>query len=325
MNPTPLWLASLFWTIAAAIGSPRPIVDTPSAGLPQEAPATDLYLAEISSADGRLTVSTPTNLTERDGYDNQPFFTADGRRLLYTSIRDGQADTYAVELGSRRIWSLIRTRESEYSPTPIPGETRFSVVRVESDSAQRLWSFADDGSDPKLLLPGLEPVGYHAWGDASTVAVFVLGDPPSLHLVNVRSGDRKRVADGVGRSLHRIPGRRAISFVRKRAADAWWIEQLDLETGETRQLLRTRPGREDHAWLPDGSLLMGDGPRLYRAEPWTESPEWRLVADFAEAGLAEITRLAVAPDGDQLALVAVPADRADPGGAAGTGEREAAP
>ena len=32
------------------------------------------------------------------------------------------------------------------------GGTRFSVIRVERDSTQRLWSFALDGSDPQLML-----------------------------------------------------------------------------------------------------------------------------------------------------------------------------
>ena len=43
-------------------------------------PATDIYLADLRVADGRVQVGTPVNVTARPGYDNQPFFLPDGRR-----------------------------------------------------------------------------------------------------------------------------------------------------------------------------------------------------------------------------------------------------
>src|SRR3954452_5210218 len=54
----------------------------------QGPPATDIYLAELRDVHGRVSVGAPVNVTARPGYDNQPFFLADGRRFLYTSIRE---------------------------------------------------------------------------------------------------------------------------------------------------------------------------------------------------------------------------------------------
>ncbi|MDX1675452.1 MAG: hypothetical protein R3314_11715, partial [Longimicrobiales bacterium] len=141
---------------------------------------TDIYLLPLDrQEDGRLVAAgEPRPVTDRDGYDNQPHFTPDGR-LLYTSIRDGQADTYLYDPATGETTRVTTTPESEYSPTPIPGSDRFSVVRVEADSTQRLWSFAPDGSRPRLVLEDVAPVGYHAWSD-DRVALFVLGDPPTL-------------------------------------------------------------------------------------------------------------------------------------------------
>ena len=46
----------------------------------QGPPATDIYLADLRVAQGRVTVGPPVNVTVRPGYDNQPFFLPSGRK-----------------------------------------------------------------------------------------------------------------------------------------------------------------------------------------------------------------------------------------------------
>lgn len=73
----------------------------------QGPPATDIYLADLRVARGRVTVDAPVNVTARPGYDNQPFFLPDGRAFLYTSVReDSQADIYRYDIaGSGRAFA----------------------------------------------------------------------------------------------------------------------------------------------------------------------------------------------------------------------------
>lgn len=266
-------------------------------------PATDIHLASLEGAGASLRLTAPRNITDRAGYDNQPHFTPDGRGILYTSIReDGQADTYRYELETGSTVRLTDTPESEYSPTPLPGGSGFSVVRVEADSSQRLWRFDASGGSPTLTLPDIEPVGYHAWIDSETVALFVLGEPPTLQIVDVTTGSARVAAESIGRSLHRIPGGTELAFVRKRDEEEWWIEALDPGTGTTRALVRTRPGSEDFAWTVDGAIVMGQGSRLFVWHP-AAGGEWVLIADLEGAGISEITRVAVAPNGRRIALV----------------------
>ena len=97
-------------------------------------PATDIYVADLRVVDGRVQVGPLVNVTARPGYDNQPFFLPDGRAFLYTSIReDSQADIYRYDLERATSVRLTATRESEYSPTPLPDGRGFSTVRVEAD------------------------------------------------------------------------------------------------------------------------------------------------------------------------------------------------
>jgi dipeptidyl aminopeptidase/acylaminoacyl peptidase len=283
-----------------AFGALVALLPTPAAA---QAPAgTDIWLADLAIRGGRLEVGAPVNITDRDGYDNQPAFTPDGRAVLYTSIReDGQADIYRYDIATRAHERVTRTPESEYSPTPLPDGSGFSVIRVEADSTQRLWRFAADGSGAALVLEAVRPVGYHAWGDDAAVALFVLGDPPTLRIADARSGRVDVVASDIGRSLHRIPGRREISFLHRVAGGERWIEAVDLATREVRPLAPPLDGSEDYAWTPDGTLLMGQGSRLFRWD--ADAREWRLVADLATAGVRGITRIAVSPRGDRLAIV----------------------
>ncbi|MEE9533170.1 MAG: hypothetical protein V3W06_02030, partial [Acidimicrobiia bacterium] len=135
---------------------------------------TDIYVGSLSLSGGRLAVTGLKNATNRDGYDNQPSFGPSGTFFFYTSARSGgQTDIFRYDIGSGTSGPVTRTPESEYSPTIMPGGTSFSVIRVEADSAQRLWSFGMDGRNPTLLLEDVMPVGYHAWGDSRTLALFV--------------------------------------------------------------------------------------------------------------------------------------------------------
>lgn len=275
----------------------------------QGAAGTEIHLLSLSLRDSSAAVGAPVNITARPGYDNQPSFTPDGRAVLFTSVRDdGQSDIYRYDIQSRATDRVTRTPESEYSATAMPDGRRMSVIRVEADSTQRLWSFAADGTDPRLVLRDIKPVGYHAWANDSVLALFVLGSPATLQVANARTGTARTLVGGIGRSIHRIPGTAAISFVHKQSDSVWVIQRLDPATDAMTTLVRTLARAEDYAWAPDGSILMAQGNRLFR---WKAKPgstgavtEWVEIASFAQPELQRLSRIAVSPRGDWVALVA---------------------
>jgi len=270
-------------------------------------PATDIYLAPLRVQDGRVVVGAPVNVTARPGYDNQPFFLPDGRAFLYTSIRaDSQADIYRYDIGARTSTRLTATRESEYSPTPLPDGRGFSVVRVEADSTQRLWAFDFDGSRPRLVLDSIKPVGYHAWADDHTLVLYVLGTPPTLQIADTRAPSTRGavVAQNIGRPLQRVPGSSAIAFLQRDSLAGNWIKEVNLQTKAVTPLVRALEGAEFFAWT-GGIALAARGTKLFQWNP-RRGQDWEEVADFAVAGLTKVTRLAVSPKGDRLAIVAVP-------------------
>jgi dipeptidyl aminopeptidase/acylaminoacyl peptidase len=309
------FLACLFLFDHARAQQPTPAAP-PSPAPAQSPPDTDIFVVALKSDGGKLTFGQPANITKRVGYDNQPSFLPDGQTLLFTSQREhDQTDIYRYDLRTGATTQLTSTPESEYSPTLMPGGKFFSVVRVEADKTQRLWKFPlAGGAVASLVLDNVKPVGYHLWIDARTLALFVLGDEKTkqqntLQLVTLAK-DRPTAIEvstehiNVGRSLQHVPRRAgAFSFVHKTTPDEWLIKIIDVPAHRTELLTRTLPGSEDLAWLPDGSILMARDSKLFRYDP-TGEHTWQEIADFAPAGLRKITRLALNPKGDRLALVA---------------------
>lgn len=266
-------------------------------------PATDIYLVEVGIANGAVQIiGSPVNATDRAAYDNQPFFLPDGKSFLYTAFQeDGQTDIVRYDIANGSKHNVTKTPEGEYSATVMPGGKSFSVIRVEADGTQRLWKFPFGVGEPSLVLENIKPVGYHAWGNEKTLALFVLGEPPTLQIADTGTGKAGVILGNVGRSLHKIPGQEAFSFVHKVSDSEWWIKTIDIATRDITPLTKTLPGSEDYAWTSDESIIMGQGAKLYF---WKTGQEWQEIADFSTAGITAITRIAISPKGDRLAFVA---------------------
>jgi hypothetical protein len=201
-------------------------------------PSTEVYVAAFSVNGSTVTVGKPENISNSPGYDNQPSFTPDGSALLFTSDRASsqrtllkepvqrivpgqqqiaartQTDIFRYDLIKKVLGNLTVTPESEYSPTVTPDGSGISVIRVEQDGTQRLWRFTINGRKPSLVLANVKPVGYHAWLDEQTLALFVLGPPATLQIADTTSGTAQILATDIGQSVQRIPTG-GVSFVQQ--------------------------------------------------------------------------------------------------------------
>ena len=270
----------------------------------------DIYVADLSVLDGLHYVGPLQNITNRAyTYDHQPAFTPDSRSLLYTT-EYGYGERVQTEisryyLSSRRETRITRTEQSEYSAAPVPGDRAFSTVRVEADSTQRVWRFTMEGMDGEVLRTNLDAVGYYAWGNETTLLLYVLGSPPTARIADLTTGQSEVVAGGVGRSMHKIPNRNAWSFVERVSADEAWINEVNIGTHEVRRLIRTIGGSEFHAWTPEGVLLMALESRIYQWDPELVNGDWSRIADLEDVRIT-VSRITVSPDGSKVAIVGHP-------------------
>jgi dipeptidyl aminopeptidase/acylaminoacyl peptidase len=254
-------------------------------------------VASLALSAGGYSVGKPANITARAGYDNQPSFSPDGRSIYFTSQRAGQTDIYRHELAGGTNAQVTATAENEYSPTVMPDGRHFSVIR---DSVQLLWAFTLEGNPVRPLLDSIKPIGYHTWLNADTVFVFVLGSPATLRRAELQRGTAEVVARDIGRGLARIPGRRAISYA-QRDSSGMSVRSIDPVTGVGETVTRLPAENEFFAWAPSGDLFSASGNRLLLLRP--REREWTEVARFSETGLQQISRLAISPSGDRIALV----------------------
>ena len=268
----------------------------------------EIYLMPLSVQGARIAVGKPTNITNRKGYDNQPSFSPDGREVFFTSVRDdAQADIYKYNVESRVTERLTKSApESEYSALLLPNPKRFSVIRVEKDSTQRLWSFASDGSDGRVVFTGIKPVGYHTWIDANHLALFVLGSPNALVLADTRTGKGDTLARDIGRSLLTLPHGGGFSYLSHHGQD-WVLTVVRLKKNSAVAYINpvvTLPRGMDYVVWIGGGLIGGTGSKLYS---WKPGGTWSEIADLASAGLTRISRIAVSANHRTLAIVAEPA------------------
>ena len=266
---------------------------------------TDILLADIEWSTEGPRIGTPTNLTQRGDYDNQPHFVPDGSGLWYTANdpQNGQSDIWRYDFASGMVARVTASApESEYSATPLPDGSGISTIRVEADSMQRLWRFDEDGSNAEVLMPELAPVGYHTWADENTLVMFVLGRPATLQRGDVRTGQAEVVAENIGRSIWTIPGTQDVSFMQQDEDREFAIMRLPFGGGAPELIIQGVPGAQYHAWAPDGTLFTASGHLVYARIPEIGSV-WQTVGDFMDLHLT-FSRLAVSPDGSQIALVA---------------------
>ncbi len=266
---------------------------------------TDIYVAEGDWTGDGPRFSGLANVTKRAGYDNQPNFLPDGSGFIYTVINDdGLSDIWMYRLGAAVPERLTMTLTTEFMPKVMPAGVGFSSIRYE-EGFSRLWAFSSDGRPERVILRDHLPFGYYTWLNASQVAMvasYSLGEDEhgELQIVDVATQAVRTVAGDVGRCVAPL-GEDGLVFVDK-SAEPWMVRGIDIFSGEERFSFPGRTGMEDFAMLHDGSVLMGDGRRLYRRGPGMD--DWEIVADWSEELAGPISRIAASSDGSYIAIVA---------------------
>ena len=265
--------------------------------------STDIYLAPLSMQNGRPVVGDAGEPHASPGLRQSTVVHArqPSDPLHVDSRRRPVGHLSRRRLDARPITRVTTTPESEYSATVMPGGKRFSVIRVERDSTQRLWSFALDGSDPRVVLEPLKPVGYHAWIDPNNLALVRARQPERAGARGCSHRKSDTLARGIGRSLA-FARRSGFSFVRHVDSTSTitamtWPGRRPATCSRCRALAGSRVARPGHVLTPPDRRSCRGAPARRRGRRSAISPP---------PDSTDITRLAVSPDGKWLAIVAIP-------------------
>jgi len=261
---------------------------------------TDLFLINVN--DGKLEVTNPINISNKEDYDNQPSF-YDDNDILFSSTRNGQTDIalYHIKTGSID-WVSNTAGASEYSPTKVLNKNSISAIRLDTNGLQRLYTYENGIGNHKELLKNLK-VGYHVWYSPEILVTTVLVENSmDLVIVNPKNNTSKTIHKNVGRSLHKIPNTNLVSFV-KQGDKTSTLMSLNPSSSETKKIISLTNKSQDICWMNDGTVLTGYGKSILKFNPQTDS-NWNELARFSNKNINNISRLAINTTNTKLVLVA---------------------
>lgn len=266
--------------------------------------STEVYLFDLSKKETTFELTNPVNISDNEGYDNQPSFLIDGSGVFLSSTRNGQTDIALYSISDKKLNYLNNTPSlSEYSPIQTPDKVGISFIILSEDGTQQFWKINPSKPEPTILESELV-IGYYVWYTNDIYFCFVLpseNSPSTLQMHTLEKGEKEILGNNPGRSLHNIPKKKAISFIDKNGS-SWKIKAYYPETKTFKDLVNTLPDVEDMVWIDTNTIIMGKGSKLYFYDLREEvGKKWELISDLSEFGLDGITRLAY-QDG-KLAIV----------------------
>jgi len=265
--------------------------------------AHEVYLFDFIQNDSTntYTLKNPINISNNKGvYDNQPSFLMDGMGVLFSSTRNDQTDIVLYDIEKKEKRWMTNSTGSEYSPQQTPNKKFFSAVKLDTDDTQLLWHYSFRRKKPRVLVDKLK-IGYHAWFNEKMIVSFVLGDPAILQVNHLKYKIKYPIDKNIGRSIHKIPTTELISII-SLEHDEPEIYSIDPISSEKKYIADPLEGSQDMALAQDKTIIMGKANKLYKLKPGDDKT-WIEIASLSEFGLDGITRIAISPLGNKIAIV----------------------
>ncbi len=270
----------------------------------------EIFLFNMKIENGQVFLSNGINITNHKGYDNQPFFHPSRPVIYYSSFNDsGRSDIKYYNYETKETKNFTLTHDREYSPTVTPDGNFISCIIQRDNGAQDLAKYPIDGGRSEVLINHLK-IGYHEWAGENKLLLYVLDDSihNSLHYYYLEKNADTVIAENIGRSLHKIPGQNAMSFVQKTSEKTSVIKKFDMSTGVISTVVATLPGQDYFTWLQNGLMLMSDGNKLYYRQETAfqeiKDKGWQPVIVAGDISMLKgVTRLAADAANNDLAIV----------------------
>jgi hypothetical protein len=274
---------------------------------------TEIYLFDMKVDKGQVTLSNGINITNHQGYDNQPSFHPSKPWIYFTSSEDSasidSSDIKIYNYQAKQTTRFTNTNDREFSPIVTPDGRFVSCVLQRRNGDQDLVEYPIDGSKPKVLINHLK-IGYYAWASENSLFLFVLDDSThySLHYYQLANDVDTVVAEYIGRGVNKMPGQNAMSFVQKISDTLSVLKRFDLSSGAVSNIIYTVRGKDQLTWLQNNTVLMCDGKQIfyYKVDPYIEfkDKKWKPVTMMDQVRkFKSITRLATNAENTKLAVV----------------------
>lgn len=265
-----------------------------------QVPDTDLWLFKIETDKNKKSVLTHSaNITNRSGYDNQPSFSPDGKKLFYVSIGDDkQSDIFCYVVKSKKILRVTNTKESEYSPVISNDGKYLNSVVVEADSAQRI-HFIDAKTGLHEKKIETDSVGYYTFLNKDTVIFYKLTQPHSLRYIKGKSEEEHWLGNSPVRTFRAINRYTLLYGLKDSSKVTFYTYNFLLHKAE--KYCEYSSLNEDVVWHNELGLIKSEVTKLMHYDELKK--EWIVLYDLAPFGVKKITRFAFDPKNKYLVVV----------------------
>jgi hypothetical protein len=258
-----------------------------------------VWLFKIEKNKTELKLTSPKNITSRKGYDNQPSFSSDAKKIYYVSIReDNQADFYYYDLKNEKTFQLTKTKEGEYSPTLSADGKFLNSVVVESDSAQRI-HFINPITGLSEKKYDVDSVGYFTFLNSDTVLYYKLTSPHSLRYFVKSTNEDKWLANNPIRAFKKLDRHSFIYGIKDSAKVTFY--KYDFIFHKAEKYAEYNSLSEDAIWHQQFGLIKSEANKLLKYDALKK--EWILLFDLATFGIKKITRFNFDPKNNYLVIV----------------------
>ncbi len=267
-------------------------------------PDTEIHLYDLSCKKS-CSISNGGNISSNLGYDNQPFFTANSKTILFASMRDGkQIDIYEYILKTGETKQITDTEFMEYSPKTSADNQTITFVRDGENPDQTVWKMDRKTGEYSWAINSKEPVGYYHLNHKTGDVLFWSRYGWSIQYLNLKR-DKARFVMGnaIPSTPKQIPGSNRFSFVHRQTNSEVWIKAFNPEDFSVTPVAPVIGVNNDYAWAPNGNIFRVEDNILYLWKTASKSKGWEKIQNLTEEFKGKISRLAISPDGKKIALV----------------------
>ena len=263
-------------------------------------PDTDIYLFDIKCTGKTIKIENHKNITNRKGYDNQPFFHPDKPLLYFVSIKeDNQSDIYYYDLNKKSIQQFTKTPISEYSPQLSPDNKFITCVVVEADSTQKIYAYDVSGKINGKALFDEDSIGYYSWMNLDTIIYYKLTQPHSLQVYDLSTKQNSWISQHPTRGFKSIDADKFFYGVKEK--DTTQVRSYSALLKKSEIIALTDKSNEDFIWNESFGLLKTENKKIYRYDSGFEL--WIELLDLNNIVSGKISRFAISNDKKHLAVV----------------------
>ena len=243
-----------------------------------EIPIFQSKIAFISDRDGNPELYmmdydgfNPTRLTFNETIDYMPGWTADGKKIAYTSYSGNKATLwlYSIYEGTRTI---VFDEGTTYGPVFSPNGRKMAFCSTEDEGNSEIYLANSDGTNIKRLTFNKAIDTAPTWSPNSRLIAFSSdrGGTPQIYIMDAEGSNVERVS--FGGNYHDGPAwsptDNMIAYV-SRVNQIFDIYVLNRDTSRIFKLTESSARNESPTWSPDGRHIIYSSNSSGSIQLWT--------------------------------------------------------